>query len=387
MNEIARALATGKRMNELVQGASYPWLAPFAIPFEERVKLAFTPAVTAGPVPYDPRTVDQLLDSLTRVIDRCLSHQRDAAELEAAAVLQAIEYQLARLQRPFCPPRERHGFLDLLLCALGRAPRPNPEDALLQAYQESLESRHVSPNGALNFEERIARLIDHSFEPDLREAYLKARAVEEGLASVYGLTVPPLPAPDSPALLDALAAWARNASNLVEQCRRDEVEFEHMIPIRDLIDDPNLYHSAMDPWGNGLLSFDLSKYFPDTLQRLRVRGLGASYAVNDDRQIGWWRLQQVSVIVFPPKIPARPPVFLSAVSITDPSQPVRMSLPAALDNMDPRGVWQVKVSPNVRFAHLDPQPRTEANIRDVRLHLSLRARADFDAHNWTGFDW
>ena len=60
LNEIARALATGTRLNALVDGARYPWLAPFAVPFEQRVRLALTAAVTDGPVPYDPRNIDQL---------------------------------------------------------------------------------------------------------------------------------------------------------------------------------------------------------------------------------------------------------------------------------------------------------------------------------------
>ncbi len=377
LNEITRALATGTRLNAFVDGASYPWLAPFAVPFEQRVRLALTAAVTNGPVPYDPRNIDQILESLTAILKLCRAHQNEAAQLEAAAVLHAIEYQLARLQRPAWR-------FDWWCFLLGL---PNSEDAVLQAYRESLIARHVSPGGALNFAERMTRLLDHRLAPGLQEAYLKARAVQQGLQLVYGLDAAPLPAPDAPSLIDALTAWAAAVTDQVEKCRLSEVDFEHVIYIRDLIDDPRQYHSAMDPSGNGLLSFDLTNYFPPTLRRVRLRGLGASYAVNDDRQTGWWRLQQVSVIVFPPQAPDRPPVFLSAVSITDPSQPVRMAEPAALVNMDPSGTWQIKIGARVRFAHLDPHPRTEGNIRDVRLHLSLRARAASDAAEWIGFDW
>ena len=377
LNEIAGALATGTRLNALVDGARYPWLAPFAVPFEQRVQLAMTTAVTDGPVPYDPRNVDQLLESLTAILDRCRTHQNDAAQLEAAAILHAIEYQLARLQRPAW----RFDWWSFLLGI------PDSQEALQQAYRESLIARHVSPGGALNFEERMAHLVDHGLTPDIQQAYLKARAVQQGLSLVYGLESPPLPPPYAPSLIEALTAWAGAVTDQVRQCRLSEVDFEHVIYIRDLIDDPKLYHSAMDPSGNGLLSFDLTNYFPPTLKRVRLRGLGASYAVNDDRQTGWWRLQQVSVIAFPPQAPDRPPVFLSAVSITDPSQPVRMAQPAALVNMDPSGTWQIKIGARVRFAHLDPHPRTEGNIRDVRLHLSLRAQAAYDAAEWIGFDW
>jgi hypothetical protein len=280
--------------------------------------------------------------------------------------------------------------------------------ALFKKYQDKLQERHNFPGGSLNFKSRLDRLVSLLVE-DVQQAYLKARAAERGLKEVFFIHMP-LPPLDG-FFLEKFLLWARRVIRQLEIDQQDDIEFEHIIYLAQprgdgqpsgVIED---YAGAMQPGNNGTLHVDLRHYFGTASlgAHLVVRGVGLSTSDSNPSD-PTHKLYRLSAQVWPPPqkdlfspLPAvegshgtrlewvsRGPIFLTNISMTSPSEPVRMFRGPNVNNIDPRGLWIIQINKTLGFPNAAIHARNPNNIVDVKLHLLLAARPTKDYTAWRG---
>ncbi len=450
-NSIKSALLSGQGRSTLLAGARYPWLQPFDQTFDDRIADYLSDLLHEHANPYDPMPVEDLVSDVSAILNRCMLYRREIYDLEAQAVRQALDYELFTKQWSILKdldladqiekgraidqttqkaaskefshaedPGLAAGFSKLteggaMVAAEAVAGEQNRKNLvtqkyqLLRDYQGALESRHISPGNALNFGERLERLL-RFVRQDIRIAYLKVEAAEVGLVDVFGIARP-APKPDAPQLIDLLVNWARAASEDLAASTSRETVFERVFSLRVKVTEAE-YQEGTRPGGAGFLLFSLdTDFFPLNAQvdpnfgqryRPRLLGLAASFAARDfdDPKV---RQQRLTIALFPPSplldigpyrglvIPEpRPPVVLSNVGITNPELPPRWVLPESAKNIDPsaRYPWALCVSTEAGSPNAGtPVDFDPAQIIDIRIHVLVGMRAVTDFGEWKHFSW
>jgi hypothetical protein len=387
------------------------WLPKLPIGFDTIDQVIIYTAQRAAneTCPYDPYRVERLLADISRLIDRIFSYRKEGYDLDVAGTTWALDYDLFDNTLPgnitldkaeylaaerseersarsdaataFGNSRDKlaPGFKQLLLrpqdskekAEMGERDRLAAIDKkweLLKQHQNKLQERHKLTGGSLNYKERLNRLILLLVE-DVRDAYLKARAAERGLKRVFGIDLP-LPPLDS-LFLEGFLVWVRKAIRQLEIDQLDDVEFEHIVYLIQyrgdsqssgvMADHWNGYVVPMTPGNDGTLLVDLRAYFDSAPlgAHLWLRGVGLSFSVQNV-DVSSWRLFRLSAQVFPPPVdnlfasdPASPqiprtPVMLTNIGITNPSEPARIFRGPSVYNIDPRGIWTLKVNHTFR---------------------------------------
>src|SRR5262245_1912511 len=83
----------GKVKALLLRDRRFPWLNFFDRLLDDDIRNALDPIATALPR-YDGYQVDDLINDVSRLLDRCLVYRREYTELEATAVKAAMDYDL-----------------------------------------------------------------------------------------------------------------------------------------------------------------------------------------------------------------------------------------------------------------------------------------------------
>jgi len=267
-------------------------------------------------------------------------------------------------------------------------------------YQQALEDRHNTRGHALNYAERYERIVG-LLAQDVGIAYQKLRCLVGGCNQVFGLNVE-LRDPFEYGYLDYTVAATRDLLNKVEIATVEQIQFDHIVALHQpkSIDakggrkDPpytdGKWIEAMN--SDGLLTISLKNEFPTAIKRVRLRAIGLSYGLSLDVSEKA-KLGTISAVVTPPEVPnvfssgstkRRSPIILEGVGLTDSSSPKWLQS-SAVTNIDPRGDWKIKLSPNVVFQDMDAHRRDSGTVRDIKLHLRLTALVDKDG-DWSDFN-
>src|SRR5262249_39073354 len=336
-----------KRQGELKK--RFSWLSQFGE--DQSVDaIAFSPTdpLANDPLLHDPYQIESLMSSASSLLDRCLIYRREMHDLEEAATKRALEYDLfikqldAQRSIEMADHVERQravetegqtsaaakfssgpNDLSLGFAAISTASAQSSELAVkgeqdrksavskkwnaLIEYQAALEARHKTPGHALHYGQRFDR-VKSFFQQDIAIAFMKIRSIDLGLSRIFGIR-PHLQSPAATNYLDYLVSYIRDAVHQVEVKTSEETNFEHVVSIHQpralstdgkrvlrYVDDES-WNAAIN--GNGRLRFDLTKEFPRTIGRLRLRGIKASLltdAAIDERA----RQVKIAIVVFPP---------------------------------------------------------------------------------------
>jgi hypothetical protein len=103
--------------------------------------------------------------------------------------------------------------------------------------------------------------------------------------------------------------------------------------------------------------------------------------------------KSASAIVFPPEAKdlfsagatrKRQPIVIENVGLTSPSGPSMLGS-SSVRHIDPRGEWRIQLSSN--FYQPDPtkSEAPNAEVSDVKLHLSLSGLLSADSNDWKYF--
>lgn len=445
--------------------ADHPWLryAGFNLTVDAVVYQTLNPLQYQTPK-YIIFQIESLLASASALLDRCLIYRREMYDLEAKGVQSALSYQLYRSQRgpledielsavyrpgPGGQPdsessirlereAEKKG-LEKASQAFATAATPleqgfaassagNAQSAAfaedaeelrvknvskkwvaLDAYQKALESQHCAPGHALNYKDRFNR-IRRFLEQDIATAYRKIQCIEKGASQIFDVNVQ-LDAPTELNYLDTLVEYVRKVIQQIEIATLEEVEFEHVVSIRQpVMTSPSSHHQYYNdqqfktvinadggPEDSGLLTLDLTRHggwveFSPSVLRVRLRGIGLSMISNDPRPDG---VLSTSAIVIPPDtmgFDGKPfdtsPIIVERIGQYDGTTPRIVSFPA-INNIDPRGKWQIQVSSNIvvgsNINDATGHARSVNNIQEIKLHLKVAALLLKGRSNWTKF--
>jgi hypothetical protein len=437
------------KRSSLVVDPRFPWLESFRETLGSEIANELPPITHKIPR-YDWYQVEDLINDVSRSLERCLVYRREYNELEGAAIKAALDYELFQntlrsnqfLERADWIKKQRELENKAQLTAKAAFDQENSalpqgfsaisegsaastqvvldnEPARLEAidtkwqelsdYQDTLASAHSVPGHPLNFGDQADR-AKAFFLDELKEAYEKARCVDKGIFTVYKFN-PPVGLPDPfvkpEFFLDDLIIWLRSLIRDLELIKLKDIEFEHVISghqptvkrgglVKDYVravSEPN-WIEASQIHGSGKLEFDVDKHFDPQIgeiKLLRVKGIGLSMSVElGDPN----RYARTSAIVFPPEVDSpfeakkvpRTPIIIENICKTDPSQAVRFTSPPSVINLEPRGKWVVQMSTNIGFPDLDPRGRPRPML-DIKLHFLLSGQPEPNHARWSEFWW
>lgn len=429
--------------------SKFAWLQPFAadLPVDSLI-FNTTSSLSGVQPPYDPYQIEALAASVSTTLDRCLTYRQNMYALDEKATQRALEYDLFQNQldaqkaielaaslgqkwnnektgqasaaKTFSSDTDSStsniskGFAALAkissssasILAAGEQTRQQNVNAKWAAavdYQTSLQARHSAPGNALNYVERYQRIAG-MLQQDIGVCYQKLRCLSNACNTLFGLNVP-LEPPMQVGYLDYLVTYTRNLLNQVEIATVNEVNFNHVVYLRqsrsltstNTSNTPRVSSSIWDTTlaGTRLFTFNLKdNEFSTAITRLRMQSIGLSMTMgNPAPQDPTATLKFASAILFPPQVPdlfspgglnRRPPIIIEGIGMTSPSGPIMISSPA-IRNIDPRGEWRLQVSSN--FYQPDPT-RSEApstELKDVKIHMSLTALMSSDSNDWQDF--
>lgn len=279
----------------------------------------------------------------------------------------------------------------------------------------------TASGGGRNFSQRYSRLLKYFLE-DVSEAYQRCLCASLALESLYGITGQVIPrftlstisanvsawaknslmsssfgtTSDGSGVLDALVDWCRRNLRSIELVQRNEVEFTVIVPavqkwtltpgaaasVRVPIVGAAPLSAAMQENSNGLINFDLKPEHlaEEKLKNVRVIGVGVNVlSVNKS-------LLYSAIVTGPKQSNAlvadyfRPPLIIGNVRSTVGNDNAFIEAPLisspTCHNLTPIGNWTVKL--RSRALQLDAAPeispvRSEVNIKDIFLHLRVRA--------------
>jgi hypothetical protein len=342
--------------HRLLQQTQFDWLSDFAgdVSVDTIVHKVTSDFLSVEP-PYDPYQIELLVSSASSLLDRCLTYRREMYDLEERAVRRALEYQLfndqyeaqlnielaprIQTQRTLERDGQRAGYSafknansDVLAAGFaaitdGGAKSSNEAIASemerkqnvrtkwqkLKDFQETLQARHNTPGHSLNYGERYNRTRAF-LEQDIAVAYQKTRCIELAAHEIFGIerSSLKLDEPSEFGYLDTLVTFLRTAIEELQNATKEEIDFEHIIPLHfgraksgrnSVVDDAPWNAALGNPGGgNGRLSFSLKNEFPNAVSRLRVRGIGLSVLWLPDIPDSQSRLRAISAVIFPPEV-------------------------------------------------------------------------------------
>jgi hypothetical protein len=228
MVESAAAAGThlmGNWRDQLVESSGRPeyrWLRPIVeTTLEKRVVAAFF-TFAPRPMRFKPSRVEEHLGEASALLDQCRRLRDQIFDLEAQALLTALEYQ--NTEANF----DSDGELALLqFTALKKqAVRTESDDPSSQILINRAERSkalllarldlHNVPNSSLNFGERV-EFLSGIFIDTLRSAFERIGAAQVGLQDSFGLSLGPVPSYDQ---------WTGDLNFLVWSVRRAIRGFE-----------------------------------------------------------------------------------------------------------------------------------------------------------------
>ncbi|MDK4733531.1 hypothetical protein [Rhizobium sp. CNPSo 3490] len=374
--------------------------------------------------PYDPYRVELLFADISRLLDRIFSYRKEGYDLDISATTWAMDYELFKSQLADQIAIEQMAYIgeqkeiegnaqkraadafgsvdDPLAegfkqAAIGsssssdvvvagereRRDRVQAKWSRLSKHQDELQARHLMPGGSLNFADRLDRLVKLLTE-DVFECYQKAVAAALGLSAVYGINEL-LPDPKEDCFLDLLLSWTRNVLRQLEMTQRDDVDFEHVIPLKSIMG--GAYDAQL---GGGTIKVDLTTYFDPLFGQLWIRGVALSLGIKNPGD-PYQAVFRATGQVFPPptadlydpkNYSARPPAILAAIFMDEPSAIPRMYKGANINNLNPRGMWTVIINDTFSAADDVGHPRDPKKLLDIRLHLLLSGRPEKSPANW-----
>jgi hypothetical protein len=407
------------------------WFRPFEQNFEARV----AKAVTERPLPwvdYDPLLIEQLLRDAVALIERCLVYRKDGMELDVLAIRAAAEYSKFLQTVPIDERMQvlsfsasRHatdtaghgrtaaafskvtgdpistGFASQFVeSSTGSSESHRAAQelerlavqrwAVERDYAAKFHERHQEPGNSHNYAERTERIIRYMAE-DLQECYAKASALLTGVAAVYGRQYE-IPTPATLGALDEYVSVLRSLGRFIETESLTDTSWSVVVPLvqtYSLVGNKAARLMRKEEFNELVdsgrpIAVDLSPLFMN-LRCIRLASVGLSYV----RPLPSESIAQVSSFrlnarVEPPSLPAtgyktRPPILFGNVSAFGGT--------AGLDqtslncrNIDPRGVWRIKLSPNFLDASIDDEEVKSGflsrRILDLRLHLGLTSKAE-----------
>ncbi|MGE0120634.1 MAG: hypothetical protein AB7S71_24765 [Dongiaceae bacterium] len=394
---------------------------------------------------YDPYLVEDLVNSIGPLLERCATYRREMYDLQGFAYKQASDYtlfneqldalrnlelaeELERIRANDKVGQEKaasefegdtspisKGYMQLALtssAAAGISEQAEKERKMLilkkweaaKRYQDALQDRHTTPGHALNYGERFRKMRKYLIQ-DITVAYDKLRCLDKGLRQVFKavpeLKLPDLPNPHAGDYLGDVVVWLRDVIDRLERGLTSEIEFDHTVsltqprryqnkPLTPLIQ-WKAWQTAMAPAGTGTIEFSLANEFSAAIKNLRLRGLGLSMSTKDPDHASK-RLYRMYVMVFPPDVTNlfsansfrnRPPVIFDDVALTDPNSNAAIKVTEPIMNIDPRErSWKLQVSSNWFYPDGTSRPRSFEYFYDVRLHMRLRATVDGSPEAW-----
>jgi hypothetical protein len=149
-------------------------------------------------------------------------------------------------------------------------------------------------NGALNYADRISAIEDRAAY-DLHEAYARLRMLREGLALVYAMQAPELPAPPStgdgpidPDFMNKLVVWIRHVSMDLQELYNKDQDVIVTIRLKEYLKDHRFHEGRKQGGWEFEIGADRFKGF----KLVRLRGLSAVADCNKHRSY--------SLMAFPP---------------------------------------------------------------------------------------
>lgn len=387
---------------------------------------------------YEPRLFHQLLASVSSLLERVLVFRREARDLEILATKVAMDYQLfdqttlldedldiLRLglaarklaQETHDNTAKAFGEGDQLQngfrsANLGRVAEIDVELSNLEAqeniihhryklhrdYQAAYRLKHTELGNAHNYADRCQRLIV-LFQQDLREAYLKSKAIVIALKTLWGFDLA-VPDPESTFFIDELIDWNRDAIRFLEFIDQVNVTYDLTIPFTqpcvpdcNSIIQPDEFQRLLHS-GNvdQPIKFDFRlepKHF--SFAKVRLLEVGFAYgnaldlvsSTGMDRNATKDSYAKLRVSLTPPTQEYSGSLFLPAttvqlgnVGLFNGGASVDRCSSNAVHYLDPVGKWSVEVSPLAVYkddsSQLVRQGITgSAPISDFKLHLRL----------------
>ncbi|MBX9615590.1 MAG: hypothetical protein K2X25_08345 [Caulobacteraceae bacterium] len=370
--------------------------------------------------------LDELIDSAIDLIDRIVVYRRDAIELDGLAIKYAAEHKLfldtfdldaeiqqkalgweqASFQRSAneSAVNEFRSAADPLGLGLAcqsdgsakaadithrneteRSRLMREKADLVKAYRLELHRRHTLPGQALNFAERYTRVLNLLLE-DVRYLYVQSLSLSRGVKAIYGIDWQ-VPAISPSNYIDTLLGWFRALSREVDLHRDREVQETliatalqgsplHGVPYMTAAE----FGAAMASNGSGEVSFDLANDLPGQghVRTLAV-GIAFIFEMSDPSTRDNRRVFRATADVEAPKqrivgqvgqSPSPIRVRIGGVGslyqdkmITEEGVSIR--------NLDPRGIWKVRVQPWLIGPEIKPFPRRPPVLADIVLSIRI----------------
>jgi hypothetical protein len=338
----------------------YAWLKPFAVdlPIDAFIYNTTSNLVDKQP-PYDPYQIESLAAAVSTLLDRCLTYQQSMYSLDEKATQRALEYDLfqnqtnaqkaielaAYLEQKWTNEKNGHtgvetvfsndtgatsslskGFAALAklngssaaTLATGEQTRKqnvNTKYNVALDYQNALQARHETPGHALNYGERYQR-VSKMLQEDIGVAFQKLQCLSKACNYLFGLTFPLSP-PVEVGYLDYMVTYTRELLNLVEIATINEVNFNHVVYLRQpkslaSTNPANPGRISAGVWsetlnGTRLFTFNLKdNEFPSApaITRLRMQSLGMSMTMGNPASTDTTiPLKSASAVIFPPEVP------------------------------------------------------------------------------------
>jgi hypothetical protein len=367
------------------------WPPTFDTPYETGAipKLQLIAARESSQLTHNPRLVEPLLGEIASLLDRCLAYRDQGATLEIQGVAASLnrlifdstadlDQKLARsdpspdvanILASNYPKAVAHfqganneigngTALQLSAQALGNAKLRDVEQSrlgltlarlqLVQDINRQMLARYDVPGNADNYAQRFDRYRS-LFESDITSAYERGYAASSGLAKLFDYNVAP-PPPNDPAFLDNFVIWTRNAMRAVAKLGETEIEITRYVLIS------NVPASVFD--------FDLSGTFLG-LTHVRLRSLAVSFCADagviggpspDEKKsnASFGFVMVKSNNQFGP----RSVIVLPAVKGYGQQRVPDSISGAAIYNVDPAGVWSMRLSTKGVTTNNGPIDRT-----------------------------
>lgn len=420
----------------------FDWLPPLEVSLDTQLRAWLEEREHEQPE-YNGYQFEKFFAEAGMHLDACLRFAKEAANLEAEAVQQAMAYRLFQRNSETIKEIESSGWnkgllesvltsstasakafkeldhsLAIGLSTLSEGSVQTAEKKLelssqirsligqkwgaIDDYEDALQQRHSTAGHALNYQERLKHVLVRLFD-EFGMAYFKSKSVFLFFTKILGLDQDELRIPDSSStnLLEEMISWHRMIAKTLAKNSQEEIEFDHTVHLTQFFGGESLITAAdFANTANTDRSFEINlrEHFFKQISNLRVRAIGCScdtvWQLDEPKHRYMW----TRAAIFAPQprdltsaskdaVTNIPPVILDRVTLTDPnSQPPMIATGRTL-NVDPRGDWTIKVGKNFSYW---AQPAAGylvngANLLDLRLHLRLRGRPRTSVSEWDDF--
>lgn len=387
---------------------------------------------------YYPRLVHQHTASVSLLLDRVLAYRREARDLEILAVKVAMDYQLfdqttrldedLEIARLGLEVRKRSlqtqteasdafgeglglqaGFktshkgrakeIALELDSIDKQAKLIRSRYVAQRnYQAVYRDKHQEPGNAHNYAERASRLT-LLFLQDLREAYVKSKAIAVGIETIWGSKFP-VPKPNTNAFIDDMVDWNRDIVRYLEYLTQDEVQLNLVIPLvqpwlpggRSVLS-ANEFSKALSATNDTsaiTFKFELGREHFSNLN-VRVLAVGLSYgnaidivpASGVDRNATRDNYARLRVGVTAPRQKFAdgseedsPRFSLGSVGLFGGTASIDSCSTGLVRYIDPVGSWEIVIDPLAVYKDDSKQAPglgmdKTAPLADIKLHFSL----------------